>query len=87
MVLSVVAASNYIVIVVAANSALDVTERWTKGFLISFLQDMVTGQSFKALFNAVLINLLKRDISTTRAKVVGFFTDRLLLRAVAMVNS
>ena len=87
-VLGVVAACNYTGIVVAANTSEEsVTRDWTKSFLISLAQDMVSTQVVKVVVTVVLMKMISRGVSKQKLRIYRKVLDDLTTRALVMKNA
>ena len=88
LVLGAAAGCNYAVLVVAANSTPEESQRWAKNFLISFGQDMVINQVLKACLTVVICKILyKNKISGGVGKIMKGLMDLVTLRAIAMKST
>ena len=85
LVLGAAAGSVYAVLVVAANSKLDDSQRWAKNFLISFGQDMIINQVLKACLTVVICKILfKHKVGGCLGKGLKALIDLVTLRAIIM---
>ena len=84
---AVIVASNYIGIVVAANSSFETVQGWTTSFLISLGQDLVTGQIAKVVITIVAMKLITRGVQRNRVKYFRPFLDPITTRALMTENS
>lgn len=83
-VLAVVAGCHYVAIVVAANSDMETTQKWTKNFLLSLAQDMGTTQMFKVMMTVIVMKIISRGASKRKIKILRRFLDPLTARALVM---
>lgn len=85
LVLGAAAACNYAVLVVAANSKTEESQRWAKNFLISFGQDMIINQVLKVCLTVMICKILfKSKISGRVANMLKASMDLVTLRAIVM---
>ena len=85
LVLGATAGFIYAVLVVAANSTAEESQRWAKNFLKSFGQDMIINQVLKACLTVVICKILyKYKISGGVGKIMKGLMDIVTLRAIAM---
>ena len=85
LVLCAAVGCNYAVLVVAANSKTEESQRWAMNFLKCFGQDMIINQVLKACLTVVICKLLfKYNIGGGPRKIMKAAMDIVTLRAIAM---
>ena len=76
----------YIVLVVAANSSPEESQKWGTNFMISLAQDLGTSQVFKVVLSIILIRLVPKVHNKKLLWIMKKAMDPMSVRALAIVS-